>query len=270
MGCSKFDDYKRTLWREVGKSFFYLPYCGGISSGKRARDYMRFLGIPEGKIQTEYNTVSIERICKLAGVDPAPGGPAFEERHFTIIARFIPKKNIAMALEAFELYRRDTPRCHSLHICGSGPLEADLKHRAAELGILQDIVFHGFVQTEDIARVLGSTLALLLPSVEEQFGNVVIEAQALGIPVILSDNCGARDVLVRSGVNGFVIEPDNPQGLAYFMNTVSTDRRVWESLALSARRSGTFGDVKQFALATQMLVGSAAKLIPSLGSQGGD
>src|SRR5205085_1819098 len=55
MGCSKFDDYPRHLWREALKSLFYIPYCGAIASGTRSRDYMRFLGIPEEKLKMHYN-----------------------------------------------------------------------------------------------------------------------------------------------------------------------------------------------------------------------
>lgn len=251
MGCSKFDDYQRSLWREVGKSLFYLPYCGGISSGKRAKDYMRFLGIPKSRIATEYNTLSIDRIRKLAMVEPAPGGVPFEHRHFTMVARFVPKKNIAIALEAYALYRKETKDPRGLHLCGSGPLERDLKATAEALGVAPYVTFHGFLQTDGVAKLLGSTLALLLPSIEEQFGNVVIEAQALGVPVILSDNCGARDNLVRSAVNGFVVEPDNPVGLAYFMNQTL---EKWLELSAGAQKSSALGDVTVFSQGVSTLL----------------
>ncbi|PJG55633.1 glycosyl transferase family 1 [Bradyrhizobium forestalis] len=247
MGCSKFDDYQRTLWREVAKSFFYLPYGGGISSGKRARDYMRFLGIPERKISTEYNTLSIDRIRKLSGLEPAPGGIPFDQRHFTLVARFVPKKNIATALEAYALYRGTSEFPRDLHLCGSGPLENELKAQAERLQISPYVTFHGFLQTDGVAKLLGSTLALLLPSIEEQFGNVVIEAQAMGVPVILSDNCGARDNLVRSGVNGFVVEPDNPIGIAYFMGQVANNEPLYRRFATAATSTAALADSDQFA-----------------------
>ena len=67
--------------------------------------------------------------------------------------------------------------------------------------------------------MLRKSLALILPSTEEQFGFVVLEALALGIPVIVSENVGARDLHVRTGVNGFIFEPDNEKGLAFFMGS---------------------------------------------------
>lgn len=254
MGCSKFDDYQRTLWRELGKSLFFLPYCGGLSSAKRAKDYMRFLGIPTSKIATEYNTLSVDRIRSLAGEQPAPSGVAFSDRHFTIIARFVPKKNIAIALDAYALYLTRAVRPHELHICGSGPLEQELSAQVDRLGLSAHVHFRGFLQTKQIAMVLGHTLVLLLPSIEEQFGNVVIEAQAMGVPVILSDNCGARDILVRSGVNGFVVEPDNAKGMAFFMSQLSCDQTIWADFAERSLASSIDGDVRKFAAAVSSLV----------------
>jgi glycosyltransferase involved in cell wall biosynthesis len=69
----------------------------------------------------------------------------------------------------------------------------------AGLGLEDLVDFRRFVQTQDICRILGSMLALLLPSTEEQFGNVIIEAMVMGVPVILSFNCDARDLLVLTG-----------------------------------------------------------------------
>ena len=254
MGCSKFDDYQRTLRREVVKSLFFLPYCGGIASGKRAKDYMRFLGLRADCVFTEYNTLSIARIRAAAGIDPAPAGTKFLERHFTIVARFIPKKNLAVALQAYALYCVGRTEVRDLHLCGSGALEKELRALVAEFGLGDRVVFRGFLQSDEVAQVLGQTLCLLLPSVEEQFGNVVIEAQAMGVPVILSDNCGARDRLVRSGFNGFVVEPDNPQGMAWFMARIAEDEPLWQNFAAQSLVSAELGDVAQFAKAVAELV----------------
>ena len=254
MGCAKFDDSTRDVWREAAKRLFFLPYQGAIASGKRSRDYMRFMGIAEQNIATEYNTLSLDRIRAMAGGAPAPDGAPFGDRHFTIVARFVPKKNLFMALEAYKLYTNASPNPRPLHLCGSGELETQLREKVDAHGLGEHVLFRGFLQTDGIARTLATTLALILPSIEEQFGNVVIEAQAMGLPVILSDACGARDNLVRNGVNGFVLEPDNAAGLAFFMDLLSREESLWRSQALKAREYGSLGDVARFAEAVTKLV----------------
>ncbi|MGR3804072.1 glycosyltransferase [Marinibacterium profundimaris] len=266
MGCSKFDDKPRLALKEAMKSLMFLPYNGGIASGSRSIDYFRFLGIPAEKIAGEYNTVSIERIRHLSGLESAPGGTPFEARDFICVARLVPKKNHAMLLAAYRRYCElvsqvgDRPR--RLVLCGSGPLEETLKQQALDLGIADRVTFTGFVQTEEISKYLGRSLALLLPSIEEQFGNVVPEAQAAGLPVLLSDNCGARDLLVRTAVNGFIVEPDNPEGLAFHMALLSRDEDLWKRMATAASASAAGGDVTELCRAIQKLTGTQADLPP--------
>ena len=261
MNASKFDDKPRVLWREALKSLLYKPYQAAIGGSHRTVDYYRFLGLPKDRLFIGYDTLSLERVRRLSGMHPAPDGVPFAERHFTIIARFVPKKNLFRAVEAYDLYRRlagDAAR--PLHLCGSGPLEADLRAEVARRGLEGRIVFRGFLQEKGIAETLGSTLCLLLPSLEEQFGLVVNEALAMGVPTILSDQCGARDVLIRSGLNGHIVEPDNPEGLARHMLSVASDEAEWRRLSLNGRPFQALADASFFAE-------SVEKALHSLGAR---
>ncbi len=253
MNDSKFDDYGRNLWREVGKSFFFLPYNGALAASRRSADYVRFLGLPAERIALGYDAISIERIRKLAKAPPAPDGVVHADRHFTIVARLLPKKNISLALKAFATFVRAGGE-RQLVICGSGPLEAELKALAAELGVESAVEFTGFVQTEEICQLLASTLALILPSTEEQFGQVIPEALAMGVPVLASDNCGARDHLVETAVNGYVFEPHNVEGLTALMRRIDRDQDHWRALATAANRIAPRGDVAGFVAGVRQLM----------------
>lgn len=250
---SKFDDYRRYLWREIGKWFFFSPYLGAIAASPRCSDYLRFLGVPENRIVLGVYALSADRIRGQLGSDFVP--PEFAKRTFTVISRLVRKKNIVVALEAFALLPQ-TIRARRLLVCGSGPLEGVLKARAVELGIAKQVEFHGFVQSEGISKILGSTLALLLPSVEEQFGQVVEEAQAVGVPVILSPQCGAADELVRSAVHGFVCEADNPGGLAWMMSRLSEDEALWTRMSSAALANEALYGIRRFSAAVEALLGS--------------
>jgi glycosyltransferase involved in cell wall biosynthesis len=246
MNNSKFDDKPRHVFKELVKVLFLIPYHGVLSNAMRSRQYWEFLGKKSATIRGGYNTVSLDRIRDQAGVPPAPDGVAFRERHFTCIARLVPKKNLTMLLQAYAIYHRSVTNPRALHLCGTGSEEAELRLEADKRGISGHIVFRGWLQDDAISRTLGQSLVLLLPSIEEQFGNVVIEAQAMGLPVIVSENCGARDQLVRSGVNGFVIEPDNPEGMAYFMTLLSEEETLWRRMCEAATDRAPLGDVQRF------------------------
>ena len=246
MNDSKFDDKPRSVWRELLKSFYFVPYCGALVASRRAGEYLEFLRFPKEKIAFGYDAISVVRVREQAGLPPAPEGAAYADSHFSVVARMVPKKNLFVVLEAFSQYVRLTSTPRALHFCGAGPLEQPVRHRAQELGLSNLVVFHGSVDSAAVSQILGTTVVLILASTEEQFGLVIPEALAMGVPVIASNNCGACDELVRSGVNGFVVEPDNPLGIAYFMNLLGSDARLWNEMATAAAAKANLGDVDRF------------------------
>jgi L-malate glycosyltransferase len=259
MNNSKFDDKQRSVFREAVKWLFLRPYCGALVAGARSADYLKFLGVSAESIEAGYNTVSLARVRFWAEATPAPAGVPLSERHFTIIARFVPKKNLSLALDAYLLYLGEVDKPQLLRLVGYGPLEAEIKQRILDLHLEKHVVFEGELSNQATCKLLSTTSVLVLPSLEEQFGNVVIEAQAMGLPVIVSDNCGCWDHLVRNGVNGFVVEPDNAVGLAYFMKLLSTDTQLWCQMCLAAHEFAELGDVKQFAYGVGALLDGGSR-----------
>ncbi|HYD31877.1 MAG TPA: glycosyltransferase [Azospirillaceae bacterium] len=258
MQASKFDDRPRRLWREMSKTVLYSPYRAALAGSPRTRDYLRLLGIPENRIFLGVDTVSLDRIRRLADAPPAPDGVAYAERHFTVIARFVTDKNLHRVLEAYERYRRlagDAAR--GLHLCGSGLLEDRLRAMVTERGIA-GVRFRGFLQAEALAKTLASTVCLLLPSVYEPFGLVVNEALAMGVPAILSDVCGARDILVRTAVDGYVVEPDNAEGMAHLMLRVGHDEAEWRRLAINTARFAPLADTAFFVQGVEKVLAALA------------
>ncbi len=253
MQDSKFDDKPRRLVKECLKALLYMPYHAALVGSPRSAQYLEFLGFLSSRIFLGYDVASMDRVVRLAACEPAPGGATHAQRHITIIARFVPEKNLSVALAAYAVYRRQHRGTRDLHLCGSGPLEDALKDQVARLGI-EGVQFRGYLQEEGIAKTLALSLALILPSVEEPFGLVVNEALALGVPVIVSENCGARDLLVRSGVNGYVFEPDNVQGLARLMLLLDRDAKLWARLASNSRAFRGVADTEFFAASVDRII----------------
>jgi glycosyltransferase involved in cell wall biosynthesis len=256
MNESKFDDYPRNFWREMLKRQFFKPYHGCLAAGTRTQDYVRFLGIRPERIERGYDTISVQRMRAQLD-DSSSVSVSFDERHFTIVARLVEKKNHKMALQAYRAYVSQNANPRRLVICGSGFLEGELKAQVKSLSLDPFVTFTGFIQTAEVSRILSSTLALILPSTEEQFGQVILEAITMGLPVFVSEACGARDELVRTGVNGFVFEPDNPEGLAWFMSLLARDQNLWLQMAGATKRFIPLCDVEGFADGVERLISVA-------------
>jgi glycosyltransferase involved in cell wall biosynthesis len=107
---------------------------------------------------------------------------------------------------------------------GDGTRKPYLRQRSSELGITDKILFLGW--RKDVTRVISIYDIFVFPSLNEGMGRVLVEAMALGKPIVASDVGGIPD-LVTHGKNGFLVPPQNPGQLARFIQILleNKDRR---------------------------------------------
>jgi glycosyltransferase involved in cell wall biosynthesis len=145
-------------------------------------------------------------------------------RYFLSSNRFVPKKNLSRLLAAYSHYREQAgSRAWDLVLCGDGPLRDELEALAGRLGLGESVHFPGFVQYEDLPVYYGLASAFVHVSTVEQWGLVVNEASAAGLPVLVSNRCGCAPELVVEGRNGWVLDPMDALGIASVMVRVSDD-----------------------------------------------
>ena len=126
-------------------------------------------------------------------------------------------------LEAYALYRARTADDHwRLVITGDGKLRPSLMRRIDELGMAGDVLLPGFKQYDELPIYYGLASAFVHASTTEQWGLVVNEAMAAGLPVLVSNRCGCAPDLVQDGVNGFTFDPYDVDRLAELMLKVSS------------------------------------------------
>lgn len=106
-------------------------------------------------------------------------------------------------------------------IAGEGPLERDLKSFAKRLGLEDSFIFTGFI--EDVRPLLGAVDLFVLPSFREGFPISILEAMAMGKPVIASNIDGINESVVDD-YNGLLIPPKDGSALAEAITALSSDR----------------------------------------------
>ncbi|MGE8141576.1 glycosyltransferase [Novosphingobium sp. NPDC080210] len=249
---SKFDDYPRLLWREVGKALMLAPYDGVLVASRRTADYMRFLGFRRRPIANSLDSLDLARLRRLGTAEEAV---AHADRDFLIVARLVEKKNLHFALRAYAEWTRNAVHPRRLRIIGYGHLEPELRALAGELGIADRVVFMGVAESAQVCQAMRDALCLILPSTEEQFGFVVIEALAQGLPVLVSANAGAVDELIDNGVNGWIVDPYRPQALIAAMALLDRDETVWTKASEAANTTAERGDVRHFVSGVAALLG---------------
>jgi glycosyltransferase involved in cell wall biosynthesis len=98
-----------------------------------------------------------------------------------------------------------------LHIVGGGPLESELKMLAERLGITSSVQFHGHQQA--VLPFLQASHLFVLSSYVEGLSNTLLEAMAVGLPVVATRISGSEDI-VTTGENGVLVPPGDADALA--------------------------------------------------------
>jgi phosphatidylinositol alpha-mannosyltransferase len=164
--------------------------------------------------------------------DASPSSGLPEGRKVVFVNRLEPRKGFGVAVRAFGLLADELPDVH-LIVAGDGPerdavgvLPAGTRERVVMLGTVPHLDLPPFLAAADVsvAPALG----------RESFGIVLVEAMAAGLPVIASDIPGYREV-VRDGLDGILVPPNDPAGLAGGLRRVLDDPDLRARLAAAGR-----------------------------------
>ena len=206
-----------------------MPLVGGAPQAAYARE----LGIPEEAIFHGYDAVDnvyfaeqAARVRDMAEVERARLD--LPVRFFLAASRFVAKKNLFRLLDAYAAYRQRTGAgAWHLVLLGDGALRAQIESRIVRLDLIGRVMLPGFKQYEELPAWYGLASAFVHASTTEQWGLVVNEAMASGLPVLVSERCGCVPDLVEDGINGFTFDPYDVEALAGLMQRVAamTDER---------------------------------------------
>jgi glycosyltransferase involved in cell wall biosynthesis len=120
-------------------------------------------------------------------------------------------------------------------LVGDGPQRARCERLARQLGVAERIHVTGFIAHDRVPGVLASADLLVLPSVYEELGTVLVEALHAGLPVIASRVGGIPEVVVDNET-GLLVPPGDPAALARAIDTVLGDHELARRLAANSRR----------------------------------
>ncbi|MFW6088551.1 MAG: glycosyltransferase [Gemmatimonadota bacterium] len=235
----------RLSHRVVAPSRAYLGQVVGRLPG--LRDRAEFI----------HNGIRLEEFRRPASDREEPSPLDDGGSYVLTIAAHNRKKGLDVLLEAFAGIASRFPE-QTLVLVGNGPLTGTLEGLVADLGLNARVRFLGRIgRPETIALLHGCDL-FVLSSRAEPFGLAVLEAMACGKPVVATRVGGIREI-VRDGVDGLLVEPDDADALAEAMAALLEDsgaaRRLGREAAVRARSFDTEANGRAYGALFDDLIG---------------
>lgn len=227
-------DFQRWSITEWIKRRLITCASGGLCAGKQSFNYLCKLGVDKSKIFGFYNVVDNNHFSH----DPI----IFNVHNkFLIVSRLVEKKNIKFFLNAYVDYVGESLACGlqpwQLSIVGNGPLLKELVEYVEAAGITDSVQFLGEKSYDELPVCYQESDILILPSKIEQWGLVVNEAMAAGLPVIVSSRVGAASDLVIDGENGFILDPNRKEAwVNCLLNSSSLKEEQLEKMSTASKK----------------------------------
>ena len=217
--------WRYTLWYYNQMDVIYVP-------SHAVGDELKAKGVPEEKIRFYPRGIDSQRF------HPSKRNGFFRSRYrleddvvkLLYVGRVSREKNVHLLEEVFRRLCR-TREGIQLVIVGDGPYYEEMKRRMADL----PVTFTGFMDGEDLCQAYASSDVFVFPSTTDTFGNVILEAQASGLPVVVTDEGGPKENLLP-GETGFVVPADDEKRFVGVLQGLIDDPSMLRAMKENARR----------------------------------
>jgi len=223
--------YRQILWA--------LHQANGVSAVSQALvTAIEGFGVDPGKLQVIRNGINTDVFSRVdAGTAQQLRrqlGLRDDRKYLVFVGRLHPVKGLMHLLDALSLLLSDGDLNFDIILVGDGELRSALERSVAIRGLTERVRFAGEVPHSRVHEWLQAGDAFCLPSLMEGMPNVVIEAQACGLPVVASRVGGLPDMIGNR--TGILVEPAEPAYLANALKQVF--RKDWNREEISREAGG--------------------------------
>ncbi|MBO7654307.1 MAG: glycosyltransferase [Kiritimatiellae bacterium] len=209
-----------------------IPAAGVMACSRLAAERVAAAGVPPERIALVHHGLHLNDF---------PYDTVQPDGVFFTACRLEPKKGLDTLLHACAILKRNGVD-FSCVIAGDGPERGALETLAAKLNLRDRVEWIGWQSQEETRSLLMDATLLVLPSRvmpngdRDGIANVLLEAMAIGTPV-LTTPAGAAAEIITDGVNGLLVQPDDPAALAAALGQALVSKQRLMALAHEARRT---------------------------------
>lgn len=205
-----------TRWRFLLRKYMASRSKAFVVNGSLSRKYLHeYLGVPGYAIFDGGLCACPPPSRYLRTHRPVPDLPI----KFLFVGQMIDRKGVEHLIHAaYITYKRSGNRpLLRVLLVGDGPSRSRYKMLTSKLGLDNIVQFYGWVHPDSIWDYYNESDVFVLPTVQDNWPLVVLEAMSMGLPVVLSKYAGSAPDLIVDNVNGYVFDPHNHESLAGFM-----------------------------------------------------
>ncbi|EJT5933916.1 glycosyltransferase family 4 protein [Clostridium perfringens] len=199
--------YSHKLWR----------YCRGIVQNKYMKECKNMIALSNNNgevIKRIIKDINVFYINNPIDLNKQDRVKVELNKKIAFIGRLSKEKGVDLLVEATKDYE------YEVEIIGDGVLRENIKNINPKVNIT------GWLNSDELLEKLKSIRTLVLPSRwYEGMPNVVLEAMSMGIPVITSDICNAKEI-IKEGKNGFIFKNNSVKSLSSELNKINDDNRI--------------------------------------------
>jgi glycosyltransferase involved in cell wall biosynthesis len=217
-----------------------------VNSRILADEFVEHANLPRQGVSVISNPAAAAVFADTIELCDPPGWPKTDDPVIVTVCRLDVNKDVATLLRAFALLR--ARRCASLVVIGTGPEQTRLETIAGELGCATSVHFLGV--RENPWRYVRHAAVFVLASHLEGFSNALIEAMAVGCPVVASDARGGTRFILDDGRYGPLTPPGDPAAMADAIAAM-LDRPTESALLVERARQFSEGQIGAYLAAIE-------------------
>jgi len=206
-----------------------------VTSASMKAEIQGHFRLPQEKIEIVPNGIDTKRYNASVDQSAVKGryGVNPDEKLVLCVGRLVPQKGIEYLIRAVPPIARRYPNSKFI-VVGEGWLRGHLEYIARSTGYQWKITFTGWIPDRELIALLNSADALVVPSIYEPFGIVVLEGMAAGVPVVASDVGGLAEI-VEHEHTGILAYSRSPESIAWAVDRVLSDPDHSKEMAQNAQ-----------------------------------
>jgi len=216
------------LLQRLSRKYIIRNSAAFIASSTATKENQIFWGADDKKIYISYLTVDVDKYM----IDRTLDNRNADIIKLLFVGRVVKLKGLELLLPVIKRLEKNI----HLIIAGDGPELSEIKNMAEDLKIADRVDYKGYIEGDSLKKCYEESDVFILPTKNDCYGLVILEAMCAGLPVIVSKYADGAPDLVEDNVTGYIIDPYDPDQVESKIKNLLSDKRKLFEMGKAGRK----------------------------------